>query len=178
MHSRSKKNIWTAPPLPRTMWVSNMHFLSSGYFRQKSWTQGMSFCMATDGYSDGCAIDLTRLRLLACWTAPWHQPHASNTTRVPPVDTPMWLYEIKDFTHFTQAKLQLRVRELEYLVSRFDQRGDQLLILLDSGLDACKPVLSKRQMKRLRFAAPKHVQSSCQFLWIKTNDRQRKQSWN
>ena len=97
--SRSKKNIWTAPPLPRTMWVSNMHFLSSGYFRQKSWTQGMSFCMATDGYSDGCAIDLTRLRLLACWTAPWHQPHASNTTRVPPVETPLWLHKIKDFTH-------------------------------------------------------------------------------
>ena len=47
------------------MWVSNMHFLSSGYFRQKSWTQGMSFCMATDGHSDGCAIDLKRLRLLA-----------------------------------------------------------------------------------------------------------------
>ena len=88
MHSQSKKNIWTAPPLPRTMWVSNMHFLSSRYFRQKSWTQGMSFCMAADGYSDGCAIDLTRLRLLACWTAPWHQPHASNTTRVPPVDNP------------------------------------------------------------------------------------------
>ena len=99
MHSQSKKNIWTAPPLPRTMWVSNMHFLSSRYFRQKSWTQGMSFCMATDGYSDGCAIDLTRLRLLACWTAPWHQPHASNTTRVPPVETPLWLHKIKDFTH-------------------------------------------------------------------------------
>ena len=25
----------------------------------------MSFCMATDGHSDGCAIDLKRLRLLA-----------------------------------------------------------------------------------------------------------------